>query len=483
MQTAANSGKPAAAHAAVNSTTRDMLFISHASPEDDEFARWLALQLAKEGYPVWCDRTKLLGGEPFWEEIEAAIRNRTRRFLFVQSRDSNKKEGPLDEVNLARTMRRQLDDEHFIVALRIDHLPFSDVNIRLHKLNSIDFSTNWMSGFVQLIKRLEEDGIQKSDKFGKDAVAIWWRQHFGEDEGVREATDYYLSNRLELSRLPPSINIIKLEGPISDDVDISKAPFPLSRHGKLVVSFALFRDLLPFFEALRIGNDGTDTEETSHFLDKGYLPVIDGKSARNHVRFLLRQGFNNLAAQRGLREYSLTGRRRFFWFPQNLVENDRISYRGADGVASWKQIVGFQSLKAKDGYVPIRNWHFGVEAVPRVGFETFIALLPHVVFSEDGHVYESTKKQHACRRRQCRRWYNNDWRDRILATLHFVQDKRDELRIPLAPESFATFKAEPTVFESPVTYTRTVDIEEPIEHELEEHPEAEIEDEGDEDEL
>ena len=103
MQMAAISGKPAATLVAVNSTTRDMLFVSHASPEDDEFACWLALQLAKEGYPVWCDRTKLLGGEPFWEEIEAAIRNRTRRFLFVQSRDSNKKEGPLDEVNLART--------------------------------------------------------------------------------------------------------------------------------------------------------------------------------------------------------------------------------------------------------------------------------------------------------------------------------------------------------------------------------------------
>ena len=123
-------------------------------------------------------------------------------------------------------MRKQLADEHFIIALRNDDLPFSDVNIRLHKLNSIDFSTNWMAGFVQLIKRLEEDGIEKSDKFGKDAVAVWWRQHFGEDEGVREATDYYISNRLQLSQLPPSINIIKLEGPISEDIDISKAPFP-----------------------------------------------------------------------------------------------------------------------------------------------------------------------------------------------------------------------------------------------------------------
>ena len=45
---------------------RDILFVSHANPEDNEFSQWLSLQLAREGYPVWCDLTKLLGGEDFW---------------------------------------------------------------------------------------------------------------------------------------------------------------------------------------------------------------------------------------------------------------------------------------------------------------------------------------------------------------------------------------------------------------------------------
>jgi hypothetical protein len=481
MQTAADSGKPISTDsAAASDAARDMLFVSHASPEDDEFARWLALQLAKEGYPVWCDCTKLLGGEPFWEEIETAIRIRTRRFIFVQSRNSNRKEGPLDELNLARTIRKQVADDHFIIAVRIDDLPFSEFNIRLHKLNSVDFSGNWMAGFVQLIKRLQEDGIEKNDRFGKDAVAVWWRQHFGEDEGISSVPDHYVSNRLCLHEFPKSINIIKLEAPISEKIDISKAPFPISRHGKLVVSFASFRDLLPFFEALHTGNDGTDTIETSHFLDIGIPPVIDGPSARNHLRFLMRQGFNNLAALRGLREQPLTGRRRYFWFPANLIENDKISYRTPDGAATWKQVVGFKSLKAKDGVVRLRNWHFGIEGLPRVGFETYLAVLPHVVFSEDGKVYESDRKQHACRRSQCRRWYNNDWRDRLLATLHFLRDGNERLRIPLAPESFGIFESEPITFESPVSYERTLGIEGDAEHEPDEHLESEEESDDDE---
>jgi len=54
--------------------SQSMVFVSHANPEENEFARWLTLQLANEGYPVWCDVTKLLGGEKFWENIQDANR-------------------------------------------------------------------------------------------------------------------------------------------------------------------------------------------------------------------------------------------------------------------------------------------------------------------------------------------------------------------------------------------------------------------------
>ena len=75
--------------------TPDMVFVSHANPDDNDFARWLALQLANEGYPVWCDLTRLLGGEKFWEDIENAISNRTAKFLFARSHPPNTKSGTL----------------------------------------------------------------------------------------------------------------------------------------------------------------------------------------------------------------------------------------------------------------------------------------------------------------------------------------------------------------------------------------------------
>jgi hypothetical protein len=65
---------------------RDTLLLSHANPEDNEFTLWLALQLANEGIRVWCDLTKLLGGEIFWDDIEGVIRDRTAKAIYVLSR-------------------------------------------------------------------------------------------------------------------------------------------------------------------------------------------------------------------------------------------------------------------------------------------------------------------------------------------------------------------------------------------------------------
>src|SRR5437016_14564354 len=81
---------------------RDTLLLSHANPEDNEFTLWLALQLANQGYRVWCDLTKLLGGEAFWDDVEEVIKNRAVKVLYVLSRISNAKDGPLKELHFAQ---------------------------------------------------------------------------------------------------------------------------------------------------------------------------------------------------------------------------------------------------------------------------------------------------------------------------------------------------------------------------------------------
>ena len=137
-----------------------MIFVSHALPEDNEFTRWLALRLAREGYPVWCDLTKLLGGEDFWSDIENAIRSRTTKFLFVLSRTSNEKPGVLQELALAKRVGKGRED--FVIPLKINDLASDETTIELTRLNSIDFRGGWVGGLAKLLEKLEKDEVPRT---------------------------------------------------------------------------------------------------------------------------------------------------------------------------------------------------------------------------------------------------------------------------------------------------------------------------------
>jgi hypothetical protein len=71
---------------------KDTIFISHATPEDNEFTIWLASRLELLGYKVWVDKNELLGGEVFWADIEDAIKNKAIKVLLVYSENIIDKE-------------------------------------------------------------------------------------------------------------------------------------------------------------------------------------------------------------------------------------------------------------------------------------------------------------------------------------------------------------------------------------------------------
>ena len=64
---------------------RNRIFISHATPDDNDFTKWLALKLVGMGYEVWCDILKLDKGIDFRGSIEKETRDNTCKFLIVSS--------------------------------------------------------------------------------------------------------------------------------------------------------------------------------------------------------------------------------------------------------------------------------------------------------------------------------------------------------------------------------------------------------------
>ena len=132
---------------------RRLVFISHANPEQNDFALWLGVQLANAGYEVWSDVTKLIGGEVFWDDIEDAIRHHTAKFVLVVSAAALAKEGVKDEINLAVMVERTSKIDKFVVPVRVDDVPFAEFKANIARKNAIDFTGVASSALATLFDR------------------------------------------------------------------------------------------------------------------------------------------------------------------------------------------------------------------------------------------------------------------------------------------------------------------------------------------
>ena len=184
---------------------RDVIFISHATPDDNEFVRWLGTRLTGFGYKVWADIFDLAGGTPFWTSIEDALRKRTIKVVFVVSKAScdPNRNGVQNEISVADAVKKSLRDPDFIIPVRIDDVAFGDLPIQIHRLNTIDFTTGWGGKLADLADTLRKAGVLRSVT-DLSAEFDRWRQASVRSDVVVERGDEPL-----LTSVMPIIRVIR----------------------------------------------------------------------------------------------------------------------------------------------------------------------------------------------------------------------------------------------------------------------------------
>jgi hypothetical protein len=446
----------------VQHNTRDIVFVSHANPEDNNFCRWLTMRLAMEGYPVWLDLHRLLGGESFWADIEDAIRNRAVKILYALSRTSNIKPGALKELSLAQTVAKVQRLRDFVIPLKIDDLPHADININLHQLNAITFENSWAEGFQQLLLKLEQDGVQKDAHFSPDAVTTWWRTQVNANAGVINEPEDCLSNWFAITHMPAKLFCHEgktIEDPgASDNISL---PYPTVEQGGRWISFSDAAHLAPAL-AIRRTIDFATKDVIEGLLDERYIPRSEAKKI---VSYLLVDNWVRMMRLREMAVYQLSNHRFCGALRQNQVPDDKIAFAGMDGKSAWRGIVGYKTMARANGPSWVRFWHFAVQARAQF-FPVWAYLITnHVVFSEDGqHLWDSPERQHSARRSQCKNWWNDDWRDRMLAMMTWLSGGADQITIDCGGDVLEV-SPRPLTFASPVRLARDgammpVDIQE-----------------------
>lgn len=439
---------------AVDAAQRDVVFISHANPEDNQFSKWLALQLTREGYKVWTDLTDLLGGEDFWKDIEKVLRNRTAKFLYVLSATSNEKEGPLNELAVARQVARTYKLDNFIVPLLVGSLNTDLINIELKRLNAVIFRDRWFAGLAHLLETLSEQRVPKVTT-GAATLSSWWKRQYSSNELLTRKSEKYHSNHFPVL-LPPSIFLHRIF-PAPANLQISGEVPPWRQHGSYICSFAAasdFRGHLPLdvriAESRQVSLDEflsgniSIASQTAH--DDAGVPR---QQAQNLVIDLTQQAAFAGFCKQGLVPRQLSSKTFAFYFPSGLVPEDTLRSKSLN---TRRQIVGFRSVGLPDAARKI-YWHFAVSGRLTFAPNARWTFGSHVLFSDDGlALWPDVSRLHRARRRYCRNWWNDKWRDLLLLTAAWLAGEKSQIHLTVGTASSVLISAEPLMFESPVSY-------------------------------
>lgn len=410
------------------SSERDILFVSHATPEDNEFAKWITLRLASEGYRVYCEILNLLGGEDPWKNVQEIIREKTVKFLFVASHVSmQEKTGARKELALAEQVARRENFEEFVIPLSIEKLTRDEYCIELQTTYPTAFENGWAKGLNQLLEKLEQQKVEKFPDFNPGLINSWWRNNFSANQGLQDQPEELLSNWFEIDKIPDKLyyHYLKPGYSLKFPTDEKGFIYPYKPYGKGIVAFTpnpedfpdgdyLFGDKFPF--------------KVDNLLDNKHSNIfLSDRETRNIITDLLRQAWENLFVQRELESYALANKSKFCYFKKGQLEKDKIHFTGVDGNKTWRSVVGYKTTgKSK------RYWHFGVAAKPLFWSSIFFSISPHVLFSSDGeNMWTDPDKLHKAKMNQCRNWWNPHWRDRIRAVMNYLADGQDEIPLTL----------------------------------------------------
>jgi hypothetical protein len=135
---------------------RSLVFISKATPGDDEFALWLAPRLEAAGYTVFADILTLEPGERWRKKITGALQTRAFKMLLCCRDSTLASDGVQEEIGIALDLVKELKDPKFIVPLRLEQ--FKKL-FGIGELQYIDFVRGWADGLGKLLETLKRQKV------------------------------------------------------------------------------------------------------------------------------------------------------------------------------------------------------------------------------------------------------------------------------------------------------------------------------------
>lgn len=432
---------------------RDTIFISHATPADNDFSIWIASRLEMLGYKVWIDKEGLLGGERFWATIQKAL-DHSIKVLFVYSKnivttDGILRQGIEDELEYAKSISVQNRLQDFIIPLHIDDSNYN-LAIGLPNINHIPFNNNWADGLKQLLKKLEKDNIPCNLDNQKSSFSEWYENEYISNCSIIPHKERYYTSWWTIAEMPDRFFMYQFANAAQAKAirDLNRE-IPISLLSNCISSFD---GNMNFFvqrdnETIEIRPEHTFTFSLTDILD-GFSSdkFPQHRDVENHFKRLIYCVIANLFRRTGLWKHEMSNKRLAYFLPKY----DKITKVKFTYPASTRK-------KAKALLGEMRGagfWHYGVSLQPTLFPFIGFSLKSHLLFTSDGmQLIEDEKKQHSFRRKKGKGLFNEAWRDLFLAFIQRLKNKNGEIsiQVTMQGEQF-TMKEWPEMFISEKGY-------------------------------
>jgi hypothetical protein len=423
---------------------RTVLFISKATPGDDEFVLWLAPRLEAAGYEVFADILTLEPGTRGRKEITGTLQQRSVKMLLCGRDATLSRNGVQEEIGIAEDLAKELKDPKFIIPLRLEKYKKL---FGIGELQYVNFERGWAEGLGKLLDAL---GRQKVPRRTEQAINPSWEAYRRRSAiPLIDEPERLTSNWVRVAECPDVIRYFEPTGAVDNGTMTAacrSARYPASPRDHGFFAFGTTDEINEDFigtgkfrEAYAFG--------LMKFIAKGADELgLKGKDASRIVNEMHRKAWDRFCIERGLLEYQYSASSGFHVGPELAKLGQRIPWgRQGDRRSSMLR------NEAK-GHV----WQFGVTGIPAFWPFHHFKLKSRVIFAppnatETADPYDDKKKQHRLRRTVCKGWRNKQWRGRLMALLELLVGEASFIALPLSPSMNILLDPAPMLFTSPVS--------------------------------
>jgi hypothetical protein len=424
---------------------RNVVFISKATPGDDEFVLWLAPRLEAEGYAVFADILKLEPGSRWRKEITTTLQRRGIKMLLCCRDSTLASEGVQEEIGIAADLVKELKDPKFIIPLRLE--PYKKL-FGIGELQYVNFARGWAEGLTKLLAALKRQKVP-GDPSKAEINPNWELFRRRRALSLKSETERLTSNWLRIAEVPDVVRFFEPTGAVNRFAFADacrSARYPASPRDQGFFAFGSVSEINDQFSA--IGRFVPKHEfPLMKFIEEGAKELeLESRDASNVVNSMFRQAWNQYCRDRGLLEYRYSKDAGFHVTQKQTKLGQKIPWgKQGDRRSSMLRNVARG-----------RVWQFGVSGLPAFWPFPHFKLKSRVLFAplngeEAGDPIDDAKKQHRLRRSVCKGWRNKQWHGRIMAFLELLSEELSFIALPVSPTTAIVLDAAPLLFTSPVT--------------------------------